>query len=85
MSLGLAELGCQKRLDKVPGHGWSNGPAAHTKDVHVIVLDTLPRGEMVVDQRRADALNFVGAHRRADAAAADRHSTIHLSRCHGPC
>ena len=82
VSLGLAELGGQERLDEVPGHGRSHGPAAHAEDVHVIVLDALPGREMVVDQRGADARNLVGADRRADAAAADRHAAVHLSRCH---
>ena len=61
----------------------SDGPAAHAEDVHVIVLDALLRREMVVDERRADARNLVGADRGADAAAADRHAALHLSRDHG--
>src|SRR5437899_9742140 len=39
---------------------------------------------MIMDQRRSDTLNLIGTHRRADAAAADRHATIHLPRDQGP-
>src|SRR5262245_837212 len=49
VSLGLAEFGRQKRLDKVPSDCRSHRPAAHTKNVHMIVLDPLLCGEMVVD------------------------------------
>ncbi len=49
VSLGLAKVGGEERLDEVPGDGWSHGPAAHTKDVHVIVFDTLSGREVVVD------------------------------------
>jgi hypothetical protein len=37
---------------------------------------------MIVDQRRADAGNLVGADRRTYAAAADCHTTIDLPRRH---
>jgi hypothetical protein len=49
MSRRLTELGCEKRLNEIPGDGWSHGPAAHTKDVHVIVFDPLSGREVVVD------------------------------------
>jgi hypothetical protein len=49
VSLGLAELGSQARLDEVPGHGWTVGPAAYAHNVHVIVLHTLPGREVVVN------------------------------------
>ena len=78
MALGLAIFGGQKRLDEVPRYGWSHRPTAHTKDIHVIVLDPLLGREVVMDQRGADALNLIGTYRRADAAAADRHATIYL-------
>jgi hypothetical protein len=45
----LAEPGMQKCLDEVPGNGRSHSPAAHTNNVHVVVLDTLPGRVMVVD------------------------------------
>jgi hypothetical protein len=49
VSFGLAEVGGEERLDQIPSDGWAHGPAAHTKNVHVIVLDTLLRREVVVD------------------------------------
>jgi len=49
MSLRLTKLGGEKRLDQIPRDGWSHSPAAHAKNVHVIVLDTLPSREMVVN------------------------------------
>src|SRR5262249_22969353 len=85
VSLGLAACGGQERLDEVPGDGWPYGPAAHTQDVQVIVLDPLPGREVVVDERRTDTPHLVGAHRRTHAAAADRHPTFHLQGGNGPC
>jgi hypothetical protein len=49
MPRGLTKFGCEKRLNEIPGDGWSDSPAAHTKNVHVIVLDALPCGKMVVN------------------------------------
>src|SRR5215831_12885046 len=74
VSFGLTVLSRQKRLYKVPSHSRSYRPAAHTQDVHVIVLDALLGREVVMDQCGTDAVNLVGTHRRADVAAADRHT-----------
>jgi hypothetical protein len=49
MSLRLTKLGCQKCLNEIPGDCWSDSPAAHTKNVHVIVLDALPCRKMIVN------------------------------------
>src|SRR5215471_1535448 len=68
VSFGLTVLSRQKRLHKVPSYCRSDRPAAHAKDVHVIVLDSLLGGEVIVDQGRADTLNFVGTNRRANTA-----------------
>ena len=84
MPFGLAEPGGPERLDQIPGHGRSHGSSAHANDVHVIVLDALPGREMVVDQTGADTRDFVGAHRRADAAAADRDAAFHFLGGHRP-
>src|SRR5262249_50362277 len=84
MTLGLTESRRQERFDQVPGDFRPHGPAAHAQDVHVIVLDPLPGREVVVDQRRTDTLDLVGAHGRADTAAADRHAALHRARRHGP-
>jgi hypothetical protein len=80
---GLTELGVQKGLDEIPSHGWPNGPSAHAKDIHVIVLRSLPCREMVVNKAGADAANLVCTDRRTDAAPANCHATIHLPRHEG--
>jgi hypothetical protein len=49
MSLRLTKVGGEKRLDQIPGDGWSYGPAAHAKNIHVIVFDTLACRKMVVN------------------------------------
>ena len=41
VSIRSAELGSQKRLDEIPGNCRPDGSTAHTKDVHMIVLDAL--------------------------------------------
>src|SRR6476660_2010615 len=85
MPRGLAVLGREKGLHKIPSHGRPNGPAAHAKDVHVIVLDTLPGRKVVVNQRSARAWNFVRADRCANAASADGEPAFHLAGYHSPC
>ena len=55
MPLGATELGCQEGLHQVPGYCRSYGTATHADDVHMIVLDPLPGGEVVVNQAGADA------------------------------
>jgi hypothetical protein len=49
MSWGLTKLGLEKRLNEIPSDGWSDRPAPHTKNVHVIVLDTLLCRKMIVN------------------------------------
>jgi hypothetical protein len=79
MSLSIAEFGCQKCLNEIPGNGWSHGPAAHTDNVHMIVLDSLPGREVVVDQTGTNTHNLIGTNGRTDAAAADRHPTLYFA------
>src|SRR6266436_4505124 len=76
MSFGLTELSSQKGLDEIPSHSRSYRSATHAEDVHMIVLDSLPGREMIVDQRGADAGNLVGTDRRTYAAAANCHAAI---------
>jgi hypothetical protein len=83
VALGLTEVGGEKRLDQVPGNGWPHGPAAHAKNVHVIVFDTLFGREVVMDQRCANTVNLIRAHRRANPAATDSDSALHLSGGYG--
>ena len=83
MSLRRAECGSEKRLNQVPGDRWANGSTAHAKDIHVIIFDTLSRGEVVVDQRCTNPAHLVSTHRGADAAAADRDATLDVGCCYG--
>ena len=55
MALGLTELGRKKRFDQLPGHRGAQRPSTDANDVHVVVLDSLPGREVVVDQGGADA------------------------------
>src|SRR5215468_6917872 len=79
----LAVLRSQVCLNKVPCHCWTDGPAAHTDYVHVIVFDSLLCGEMIVDEPGASARHLVGTHRRANPTAANSHASIHLAGRNG--
>src|SRR4029450_9982140 len=79
MPVRLAVLRGQIRLDKIPCHRRAHGPPAHAEYVHVIIFDTLTRGEMIVDQPGANARHFVGTYRRADPTAANSHASTHLA------
>src|ERR1700730_373055 len=77
VSVGLSEFGSEKRLDQIPRQFLAFDASAQTDDVEVVVLDALLRRKMVLNQTSADALDLVCANRRADAATANRHTTIH--------
>ncbi len=74
ISFCLSILGGEKGLNEIPGHFQSHGPATQAKNVHVIVLDTLPRRKVIVNQAGPRAFDLIGADGRADTAAADGHS-----------
>ena len=76
----MTEFGGQEGLDEVPSHCRSHCPAAHAEDIHVVVLDSLPGREMIVNQRSTDARNLVGTYRCPDAAAADSDATFDFPR-----
>jgi len=84
VSFVLAQCSGQERLDEVPGHDRSHGPAAHAHHVPVIVLDPLPGRDVVVHERSADARDLGGADRGADTTPAERRTALDLSRRHGP-
>src|SRR6185436_122353 len=79
MALGLGEFRRQKGLGEIPSCRWPDGPATHADDVHVVVLDALPRRKMVANQAGADSRNLVGADRGADTASADRNTALHFA------
>src|SRR5215469_3557813 len=77
VAFGLAELSREKSFDKVPGHHGSHDAATQTNDVHVIVLDTLPSREVIIDQSGASSRNLVGTDGSANPAAANRNPTLY--------
>ena len=83
VSRRLAELGGQEGLHEVPGHARPRRAATDADDVHVVVLDALRRGEMVMDQPRPDTRNLVRADRGPHTAAADRHAALHRACRYG--
>ncbi len=78
-----AELACEKRLNEIPGDGGPNGAAAHTNDVHVVMLNPLLSRKVVVDQPGTYAWDLVGTHRSADPTTANRDTARYFARGHG--
>lgn len=79
MAGGVTKLTGEKGLNQVPGDGGAGGAAADADEVHVVVLDALLGGKMIVDEAGADAMDFVGANAGADAAAADGDAALNLA------
>ena len=77
----LAVLGIEEGLDQIPSHGGTNGAAAHAEDIHVIILNALLGGEVIMDEAGADALGFIGADRGPHPAATDGDAALDLA-CH---
>jgi len=84
MSRGVAERGAEKRLREIPRHARPDGSATETDDVHVIVLDPLARGKVIVDQPGPDTRKLVGADRGAHTTAADGHAAVYRAGRHRP-
>jgi len=78
----MAELGGQERLHEVPGHAGPHRAATDADDVHVVVLDPLPGGKVIMDQRGTNTRHLVGADGGAHAAAADGHAALDRPRRH---
>ena len=79
----LTVFGIQECLHQIPCHTGTDSAPSHAEDIHVIILDTLLRGEMIVDQAGAHAFGFVGANRGTDAASADCNTSLNLPGDHG--
>ena len=79
MALGPGKPGGKKSLDELQRKAAADHPSAHANDVHVVVLHALPRGEDVVDEPGANPVDLVGRDAGADAAAAERHTTLDLA------
>ena len=71
--------------NQIPCHLGPHRPSAHAQDVHVVVLNALTRGKVVVDQASPHAAHLVRAHRGPDPAAADRDPALQFLGSNGPC
>ena len=60
-------------------------PPAEAQDVHIVVLDTLTRGEIVVTKSGASTIHLVGRHRCAHTAATQQDAPLHLSARNRAC
>jgi len=79
MARFLTVLRIKIGLHKIPSHAGTDGATAHAEDIHVVILDTLLCGEMIVDQAGTDTLRLVRADRGSHPAAADCDTTLHLT------
>ena len=57
--LASAELGGEESVDKIAGHSRSHDPAANTKYVHIVMLDSLVSRIVVLNQPGPHSGNFV--------------------------
>ena len=79
MTLLAREGGVEKRCDEIGGKRGPDDTRSETENVHVVVLDSLPRGVAVVADGGADAGKFVGGNRHAGAAPAHDDAAVGAS------
>ena len=79
MSRGLAVIGGEISLHQVPRDRRAHRPAAHAKNVHMIILDALPGGKVVLNETGLAAGNLVGADRSPNTAAANGDAAFYLA------
>ena len=84
MALGAAEVSGEKGLDQFQSEGRPDHFSAQTKYIHVVIFDALVSGENIMDEPGTNTGNFVHGDGRSHAAAAERHSTLNVSRGDGP-
>src|SRR5262252_6561635 len=80
-----AELGRQESLNQIPGRVWTNDATAETKDVHVVIRDSLSRRKMVHHQSCARTTNFVGRNRHSHSAPTNGYAALQITCGNGPC
>jgi len=83
MARFLTILGLEECLHQIPCHAGAYCPTSHAEDIHMIILDALLRGEMVMDQAGMDSFDLVGTDRSTNSASTDRDATLHLAVHHG--
>jgi hypothetical protein len=79
MSLCAAESRGEKCLNQFPGEGVTNHEATKTDQVQIVVLDTLMRRKVFVNQAGSNPRHFVRADGCSNPASTDAHAAIHLS------
>jgi hypothetical protein len=79
-----AETSSQKGFDQFPGECNPDYFPAETKDIHVVVFDTLMGGENIVDERGTHTGNLARGDGRSYTAAAERHPPLNFARRDGP-
>ena len=84
MAWSAAESSVKKGFDQFAGEGRPNHFPTETKDIHVVVFDTLMGGENIVDKRGTHTGNLVRGDGRSYTAAAERHSPLNFPRRDGP-
>src|ERR1700740_866984 len=76
VAIRLAEFSCKKVCDMAPAKHGSYGPPTETNIVHVVVLDSLPSREVIIDQGGANSRDLIGADGSTNAAATNRNSAL---------
>ena len=77
MTLRAGESRCEKCLHQFPGEGVADHEATETDQVQIVVLDTLVRRKVFVNQAGPDPGHFVCADRSPDTASADSNAAFH--------
>lgn len=80
MAWSAAETSSQKGFDQLLGECSPDHFPAETKDIHVVVFDTLMGGENIVDERGTHTGNLARGDGRSYTATAERHSPLNSSR-----
>jgi hypothetical protein len=76
-SLRAGESRAEKCLQQFPGKGVSHHEASKANDVHIVILNALMGGKILVNQARADPGYFVRADRGAHSATANCYAPGH--------
>lgn len=84
MAWSAAETSSQKGFDQFPSKCSPDHFPAETKDIHVVVFDTLMGGENIVDKRGTHTGNLVRGDGCPYTAAAERHCPLNFPRRDGP-
>src|SRR5262252_3366731 len=82
MAFCSAKPGAEEVLRAVPGDCDTCGSASKADYVHVVILDSLSGGKIIVAKCRSHAHDLVGGHGRSHSAAAHKDPAVHVSPRH---